>query len=78
MPHDLIHMFPTINDTDMNFLCSPPDENEITYALWSIQPYKAPGEDGIHVVFYQKNWDHTKYHIINAIKNIFFNLANRR
>lgn len=43
-----------------NLLCLPLNEDEIKSALWNIQPFKALGEDGLHAIFYQKNWDSVK------------------
>lgn len=48
-----------------------PDEFEIKKALNSIGPLKSPGHDGLHAVFYQKNWEITKGKIISSIQHIF-------
>ncbi|XP_071939906.1 uncharacterized protein [Coffea arabica] len=46
-------------------------ENEIDDALFSMNPEKAPGQDGMTPMFFQKFWSSIKSDIIPAIKAFF-------
>lgn len=49
--------FPIIQEDHLRTLAKLPEEEEIKYALNDFHPLKTPGEDGLHAIFYQKNWD---------------------
>nr|XP_027085050.1 uncharacterized protein LOC113707087 [Coffea arabica] len=51
-------------------------EDEIHDALFSMNPEKAPGQDGMTPLFFQKFWNTIKSDIILAIK-AFFTQANK-
>jgi hypothetical protein len=44
---------------------------EIEKALFQIGPLKAPGPDGFHARFFQRNWKILKKEVISAIKHFF-------
>jgi hypothetical protein len=46
-------------------------DEEIADALFQIGPLKAPGADGFHARFFQRNWAIVKEDIIKAIRNFF-------
>jgi hypothetical protein len=52
-------------------LCKDFSDEEISDALFQIGPLKAPGVDGFHARFYQRNWSTTKAEVINAVKLFF-------
>ena len=44
---------------------------EIKRAIFSFQPYKAPGSDGFHPIFFQRFWNIVGHSITSCIKDIF-------
>jgi hypothetical protein len=57
---------------DMNDdLCKDFSDEEISDALFQIGPLKAPGVDGFHARFYQRNWSTIKATVINVVKLFF-------
>lgn len=46
-------------------------EREISDALFQIGPLKAPGPDGFHACFYQRNWGVIKSDVVSAVQNFF-------
>lgn len=66
-------MLPKIPNEEISRLTYPPNQSEIKTTLWNIHPYKTPGEDGLHAIFYQKSWDITKDQISKGIDDIFTN-----
>ena len=49
----------------------PPTLVEISNALFSMKPLKAPGPDGFHPIFFQKNWEMLKEGVYNSIHEWF-------
>ncbi|KAE8702100.1 hypothetical protein F3Y22_tig00110503pilonHSYRG00817 [Hibiscus syriacus] len=49
--------FPVISDCKLSNLTRPLFTEEIRDVLFSMSPLKAPGVDGLHIFFYQSNWD---------------------
>ena len=45
--------------------------HDIQQAIFSFKPYKAPGPDSFHPVFFQKFWNIVSPSVITLIKNIF-------
>lgn len=62
---------PTIQDRYHLPLTSIPYEKEIKDALFDLHPFKSPGDDGLHAIFYQANWDIVKTKVIPSIQNCF-------
>lgn len=69
----LIDNLPCISSDDHDNLISIPSTYEITNILFSIHPFKAPGDDGLNAYFYQHTWSITKNTIIPLIQDIFQN-----
>ena len=44
---------------------------EVKISLWSMKPFKAPGPDGYHAGFYQRNWHIVKDSVVKLVANIF-------
>ena len=44
---------------------------EVKISLWSMKPFKAPGPDGYHAGFYQRNWHIIKDLVVKLVANIF-------
>ena len=44
---------------------------EIKEALWSMQPYKAPGLDGLHAGFFQRFWMIVGSSVRDEVENAF-------
>jgi hypothetical protein len=57
---------------DMNtHLCKDFSDEEIATALFQIGPIKAPGPDGFHARFYQRNWELLRDEVIVAVRHFF-------
>lgn len=46
-------------------------KEEVKEALMAMSPLKAPGPDGFHAMFYQKNWDITRDSLYNLVSDFF-------
>jgi hypothetical protein len=53
----LEYVEPRVTEQMNEILCKEFDSKEVVEALESIGDLKAPGLDGIHSIFYKKNWD---------------------
>lgn len=62
---------PVLSFEDSNTISTRVTEADITRALFSFQPLKAPGPDGLHPIFFQKFWDVVKPSVCNLIFDIF-------
>ena len=46
-------------------------ENEVKRAVFSINPFSAPGDDGFNAKFYQFFWEIIKEDVIRAVRSFF-------
>ena len=44
---------------------------EVETSLWSMKPCKAPGPDGYHAGFYQRNWHIVKNSVVKLVTEVF-------
>lgn len=51
-------------------LMRPFDKNEVTKALFDLNPNKAPGPDGFPAFFFQKEWDLVQNEVINTVLGV--------
>ncbi|KAL4383512.1 hypothetical protein GQ457_15G016700 [Hibiscus cannabinus] len=49
----------------------PVTMDEIRKIVFSMDPLKAPGVDGLHAAFYQKNWDTVGFSVFKFVKKFF-------
>lgn len=52
-------------------LLQPIQESEIRRTIFSMDPYKAPGGDGLPAKFYQANWEVVGKSVCNFVENAF-------
>ena len=52
-------------------LTRPVLENEVKRAVFSINPFSAPGDDGFNAKFYQFFWEIIKEDVIRAVRSFF-------
>lgn len=64
---------PCISSDDNAKLLLPVSLDEVSIALHSIGPLKAPGPDGLHALFFQHFWPQVKDTIFNLVKDFFEN-----
>ncbi|CAA0817977.1 Unknown protein [Striga hermonthica] len=62
-----------ISSDEACLLDAPFTEKDVLDALMSIDPYKAPGADGFHAIFYQKYWELIKNDVTSVCLNILNN-----
>ncbi|KAL2924062.1 hypothetical protein RDABS01_015553, partial [Bienertia sinuspersici] len=53
------------------FVSHRPSFGEIRDAVFSMGPYKAPGEDGFHNFFYQKHWSVVQNEVCHLVWDVF-------
>lgn len=63
--------FPYLNSGNAINLTGIPSEIEIKNAVYNSNPLKTPGEYGLHVIFYQTNWNVVKNKLVTEIQEIF-------
>jgi hypothetical protein len=69
---ELVQLFePKVTEEDNVSLCKEFFDEEISDALFQIGPIKAPGPDGFHARFIQRNWEFMKSDVIKGVKNFF-------
>ncbi|XP_071921851.1 uncharacterized protein [Coffea arabica] len=70
---EILNGIPTTITTEMNArLTQEVEEKEIKSALFSMNPNKAPGQDGMNPLFFQKFWHVVKSDLIAAIRHFFW------
>ncbi|KAH9751258.1 putative ribonuclease H protein [Citrus sinensis] len=57
IPYPLVSMFPKVEEINLGKLNAGVCEDDIREAIFSMHPFKAPGVDGLHAVFYQTQWE---------------------
>jgi len=62
---------PSVSSTMNEFLVKEITEEEVKRALFSLNPTKAPGQDGMTALFFQRFWEIIKGDLINMVKNFF-------
>jgi len=62
---------PSVSSTMNEFLVKEITEEEVKRALFSLNPTKAPGPDGMTALFFQRFWEIIKGDLINMVKNFF-------
>ncbi|KAL4383428.1 hypothetical protein GQ457_15G011540 [Hibiscus cannabinus] len=70
-PSTYHNSFPDIDSNSLSHLDSVPSPAEIRAALMDMAPLKAPGIDGLHAEFYQRNWDIVGPSICGTIRGVF-------
>lgn len=64
---------PCVTSQDNVNLLTPVSDFELECAVKGIGPLKAPGPDGLQVVFYQKCWENTKNTIKDLVNDFLIN-----
>lgn len=62
---------PTIDDDAKNSLTRPITKDEVTAALNSMKPYKSPGPDGFHCIFFKQYWHIVGDDIFQLVSSAF-------
>ncbi|GAU18899.1 hypothetical protein TSUD_228890 [Trifolium subterraneum] len=62
---------PIITDTYINSLTCPIIKEEVTATLNSMKPFKAPGPDGFHCIFFKQYWHIVGDDIFHLVKTAF-------
>ncbi|XP_061354924.1 uncharacterized protein LOC133299477 [Gastrolobium bilobum] len=63
--------FPVITDQNWEKLGLIPDMVEVRNVFFSMKPYKAPGVDGLHAVFFQSQWEKVGQSAIQFVREVF-------
>ena len=61
----------TLSDGDSRMLSTNISSLEIRKALFSLKPFKAPGEDGLHAGFFHHFWPTLRSSVTEEVQNIF-------
>ncbi|KAK9288102.1 hypothetical protein L1049_016549 [Liquidambar formosana] len=71
-PDSLDSLLPRLITEDDNMaLCSIPDETKIRDVLFRMGSLKAPGPDGMSVLFYKHYWSTIKFDVVNTVRSFF-------
>nr|DAD18446.1 TPA_asm: hypothetical protein HUJ06_019909 [Nelumbo nucifera] len=62
---------PCITDHENSMLCTPPLNLEIQQTLFSMNPLKAIGPDGLHALFFQNGWNVVGVDFCHFIRTLF-------
>lgn len=61
--------FPSLSESELYMLFSAVTKLEVKQVLFSMKPLNAPGMDGLHAIFFQKNWHLVKGSLIRLVNN---------
>ncbi|XP_061358638.1 uncharacterized protein LOC133302833 [Gastrolobium bilobum] len=64
-------LFPTLSDTEKEFLARVPSREEIRSVVFKMGKFKAPGPDGLQAVFFQNHWNTVGESVCKLIVDIF-------
>ncbi|XP_061363867.1 uncharacterized protein LOC133307381 [Gastrolobium bilobum] len=67
----VVNYFPVIDNYLWRRIGDIPSREEIRSTFFKMQPYKAPGADGLHAVFLHTQWDKVGESVTNFIIQIF-------
>ena len=70
-PYPIRGCFPILDAVLTQGLTTPIEDNEIRQTIFSMKPLKAPGVDGLHVIFYQTQWHIIGHSFCKFIKHSF-------
>ncbi|XP_024632727.1 uncharacterized protein [Medicago truncatula] len=62
---------PALDDTGKTSLTSPITKKEVFAALNSMKPYKAPGPDGFHCIFFKQYWHIVGDDVFHLVRSAF-------
>lgn len=65
--------FPLIKHDDMLALSAPVTCEEVRCAVFSMDPLKATGIDGVHAKFYQSQWDIVRDSVSDMVRDVLTN-----
>ena len=63
--------FPTISENDIINLGQPVQLEEIEQVVRSMGSLKAPGPDGLNVLFFKTQWSHVKDSVLKFVSHVF-------
>jgi hypothetical protein len=63
--------YPSLPRDSFNRLNAPIQNEEVKKALFSMNPWKAPGPGGFPVRFYQKSWEVVKGKVCEFVKEVW-------
>ncbi|XP_061373781.1 uncharacterized protein LOC133316100 [Gastrolobium bilobum] len=65
------NLFPVLDDQKWRDIGKMPMVEEIRRTIFRMQPYKAPGADGLHAIFFQTQWDKVGSSVTNLVVEVF-------
>lgn len=66
-----LHNHPILTPIQNSILCEPVTNSEIWETIKGINPYKAPGPDGLQAIFFHKYWNIVGEEVCKFVKNCF-------
>ncbi|XP_061365687.1 uncharacterized protein LOC133308973 [Gastrolobium bilobum] len=65
--------FPNLGHADLRDISRQPSNQDIRDVVFSMGPYKAPGVDGLHGIFFQSQWEVVRDSVCSFVKDVFNN-----
>ncbi|XP_061370937.1 uncharacterized protein LOC133313564 [Gastrolobium bilobum] len=65
------NQFPVINNLNWRSIGQTPNVEEIKSTIFKMHPYKAPGADGLHAIFFQSQWERVGSSVIKLVRDVF-------